>query len=172
MTLSNITGDGSLGISIAAGTATDTAGNSAPAAGPSATVMVDNTAPTITIGAPSSPITIAGPITFALTYVDTNFNVSTLSAANVMLNVTGTASASYDVSGSGTNWVVTLSNIAGDGTLGISIAAGTATDTAGNPAAAAGPSATFVVDNTAPTVASINRLNPLASTVNSSSVVL
>src|SRR5205823_2629866 len=38
---------------------------------------------------------------------------------------------------------------------GISIAAGTATDLAGNTASAVGPSATFAVDNTAPTTASV-----------------
>jgi hypothetical protein len=43
---------------------------------------------------------------------------------------------------------VTVSGITGDGRLGISIASGTATDAAGNPAPAAGPSSTFVVDNT------------------------
>ena len=172
VTLSNITGDGFLGISIAAGTATtDTAGNTAPAAGPSATFAVDNTAPTVTIGAPSASITIGGPVSYPVTYVDTNFNNSTLSVGDVTLNPTGTANAMIGVTGSGTNWLVTLSSITGDGSLGISIAAATATDTAGNPATAAGPSATFVVDNTAPTVVSITRLNPIAASVNATTLV-
>ena len=58
---------------------------------------------------------------------------------------------------------MTLSGITGDGTLGITIAAGTATDSAGNSAPGAGPSATFTVDNTAATVVSINRLTPATS---------
>ena len=41
-----------------------------------------------------------------------------------------------------------LSGISGDGTLGISILAGTATDTLLNPAPPAGPGPTFIVDNT------------------------
>jgi len=47
-----------------------------------------------------------------------------------------------------------ISSFTGDGTLGISIGANTATDSAGNAANGAGPSATFVVDTTndAPTV--------------------
>src|SRR5919108_2483257 len=62
-----------------------------------------------------------------------------------------TANATVAVSGTGTaTRTVTLSPITGDGTLGISIAAGTASDTAGNTAASAGPSTTFAVDNTAP----------------------
>ena len=47
--ISGITGDGTLGISIAAGTATDLAGNSAPASSASTTFTVDNTAPTIAL---------------------------------------------------------------------------------------------------------------------------
>ena len=153
VTLSGITGDGTLGISIAAGTATDTSGNPAPAAGPSATSVVDNTAPTVAISAPTPALTAAGPVTYTVTYTDPNFNTSTLAAGNITLNKTGTANGVVNVSGSGNVRTVTLSGITGDGTLGISIASGTATDTAGNPAPAAGPSATSVVDNTGPTVA-------------------
>lgn len=45
---------------------------------------------------------------------------------------------------------MTISGITGDGTLGISIVAGTASNSEGNLAAASGASATFTVDNTAP----------------------
>ena len=51
------------------------------------------------------------------------------------------------------------------------IAPGTAMDTAGNSAPAAGPSATFTVDNTPPSVVSISRLNPLATVVKTSTLV-
>ena len=152
VTVSNITGNGSLGISIAAGTATDKAGNTAPAA-TSATFIVDNTAPTISIGAPSASYVAGGPVTYTVTYADANFNTSTLAAANITLNKTGTANGTLGVSGTGLTRTVTISSITGDGSLGISIAAGTASDLAGNPAPAAGPSATFTVDNTAPTIA-------------------
>ncbi len=151
VTISGITGNGTLGISIAANTASDTAGNNAPAAGPSATFVVDNTAPTISIGAPSATLTTNGPVTYAITY--SGADAVTLAAANVTLNQTGTANGNVAVSGTGnTTRVVTISGITGNGTLGISITANTASDTAGNNAPAAGPSATFVVDNTAPTV--------------------
>jgi hypothetical protein len=46
--------------------------------------------------------------------------------------------------------LVTIGGIAGDGTLGISILAGSATDTAGNTANATGPSAAVVIDSHAP----------------------
>ena len=152
VTISGITGDGSLGISIVAGTASDLAGNLAPAAGPTTTFIVDNTPPTIAIGSPSGTITKGGPITYTVTYADANFNSSTLAAANITLNKTGTANGTLGVSGTGLTRTVTISGITGDGSLGISIAAGTASDLAGNLAPSAGPSTTFIVDNTAPTI--------------------
>lgn len=149
VTISSITGDGTLGISIAAGTAADSALNLAAAAGPSATFKVDNTAPILIIGAPSAPLTRNGPITYTITY--SGANTVMLAATDVTLNKTGTANGIVGVSGSGvTSRTVTISSIIGDGTLGISIAAGTASDIAAHTAAAAGPSATFDVDNTAP----------------------
>ena len=153
VTISSISGNGSLGISIAAGTASDLAGNLAPAAGPSTTFVVDNTSPTISIGAPSATLTAAGPITYTVAYADANFNTSTLAASNITLNKTGTASGTVGVAGSGLTRTVTISSITGNGTLGVSIAAGTASDLAGNLAPAAGPSTTFAVDNSPPTVA-------------------
>ncbi|MDY8136800.1 beta strand repeat-containing protein [Aquimarina sp. 2201CG5-10] len=151
VTISSITGDGTIGISIAANTASDNAGNNAVTAGPSATFNVDNTAPTISIGAPSATDTNSGPVTYTITY--TNADAVTLASGDITLNTTGTANGSVAVSGTGTaTRTVTISSITGDGTIGISIAANTASDTAGNNAAAAGPSATFNVDNTAPTL--------------------
>ncbi len=268
VTISSITGDGSIGISIASGTASDTAGNTAPAAGPGTTFTVDNTAPTmptrtiatnntnsarakagdvitlsltsseaistptvtlagrsatvsgsgttwsatitvsgsdtegtatfnvsfsdlagnagtavttttnassvtidrtapaIAISAPSASTTKAGPVTFTVNYTDTNFNTSTLAVGNITLNKTGTANGTAAVTGSGTSRTVTISSITGDGTIGISIVAGTASDTAGNTAPAAGPSTTFSVDNTAPTVA----VTPTGTTVTSTPI--
>ena len=235
VTISGITGDGTLGISIAAGTASDLAGNQAIAVGPSATFIVDNTPPvvnpggnqtkngtftqtatgtdantmtyawskqagpgtvifgtvdalssTITaslegtytirftatdaagnsafsdmtlvwdttppvavIGAPSTTVTKAGPVTYTVTYTDAD--AVTLAAGNVTLVKTGTVDGTIAVSGTeNTTRTVTISGITGDGTLGISIAAATASDVAGNQALAAGPSAAFTVDNTPP----------------------
>jgi len=161
VTISSITGDGTLGISLAANTAQDTAGNQAAAAGPSTTFTVDNTAPTVSIGSPSASLTSTGPITYTITYGGAD-NIS-LVAGNVTLNKTNTANGSVAVSGTGTSTrTVTISSITGDGTLGISLAANTAQDNAGNQAAAAGPSTTFTVEN-APSIARISDLWPLAN---------
>src|SRR5206468_1667132 len=92
-----------------------------------------------------------------VTYADANFNASTLSAGAITVNATGTATASIGVTGTGTTRTVTLSSIAGNGTLGISLAAGTATDLAGNTAPAAGPSTPFTVDNIGSAITSVSK---------------
>jgi len=108
------------------------------------TFKYDNTAPTLSIGSPSAPLTNDGPITYTITY--SGADAVTLANGDVTLNKTGTANGTVAVSGTGTTTLtVTISSITGDGTLGISIAEGTASDTAGNSAAAAGPSTTFTV---------------------------
>ena len=93
--------------------------------------------------------------------------------ANITLNATGTANGTVAVTGSGLTCTVTISNITGDGSLGISIAAGTASDLAGNMAPATGPSATFIVDNTGPTVATPASAtpNPVTGTTTGLSVL-
>jgi len=151
VTISGITGDGTLGISVAAGTATDTAGNMAVGAGPSATVNVDRDKPTVAISAPSQSFAKTGnTVTYTITYTDTTLQNVTLTAANVTLITSGSAKGTVQVSGTGNTRTVTITNITGDGTLGISIKAGTAIDAIGQKAPAAGPSQKFVVDNTAP----------------------
>jgi hypothetical protein len=157
VTLTGITGDGTLGISLASGTASDTVGNLAGAAGPSTTFTVDNTAPGIAIGAPSASTATTGPVTYTVTY--SGENSITLGGGDLTLNKTGTADAgSVMVSGTGSTRTVTLSSLTGVGTLGISVAAGTASDTAGNLAGAAGPGTTFTVDNS-PVVTTLTATN-------------
>ncbi len=106
-------------------------------------VTVDKTPPTITLGAPSVSSTSNGPVTYHITYNDDNFNSATLSPSDITLNATGTATGTVSVLGAGQSYTVTISNVSGTGKLGISVAAGTAIDEAGNPAPAAGPSGTF-----------------------------
>src|SRR5206468_3130345 len=82
---------------------TDVAGNlitAAPTSG--ATFTVDNTPPTVSIGAPSVATTSGGPVTYTVTYADANFNTSTLGVSDITLNTTGTATASVALTGTGT----------------------------------------------------------------------
>lgn len=150
VTLSPVTGNGTIGIQIAAGSAADTAGNLAPASSATATFNVDNTPPVITISNPSKAVTSAGPVTYTLGY--SGYSSMTLTQADITLNKTGTADGTATLSGSGSVRTVTVSGVSGDGTLSISVAAGTAVDPAGNLAPAAGPSVVFTVDNTPPTI--------------------
>ena len=109
-------------------------------------IVIDTTRPAVAISGPSTSNTINGPVTYTVTYADTNFNSGTLTVASVNLNRTGTANGVISsVTGAGNRRTVTISSITGSGTIGISIVAGTATDKAGNKAPAAGPSATFSV---------------------------
>jgi hypothetical protein len=139
---------------VALSVGTDLTGNlvtAAPTSG--ATFVVDNTPPTVVISAPSSATASTGPVTYTVTY--SGADTVTLTAGNVTLNRTGTADGSVAVSGSGTaTRTVTLSSLTGDGTLGISLAAGTASDSAVNLAPAAGPSQTFTVAGPLPLMAS------------------
>ncbi|MBX3177316.1 MAG: Ig-like domain-containing protein [Candidatus Hydrogenedentes bacterium] len=153
VTFETIGGDGALGISLAAGTAADEAGNQAPAAGPSAQATIDNTPPTVAIGAPSVAVTSAGPVVYPVTY--TGASAVTLRAQDITINGTNTAFATVQsvADAGGGVWIVTLASVIGNGQITISLAQGTAADTAGNPAPAAGPSAAFTVNNVAPTLA-------------------
>ena len=96
-----------------------------------------------------SPVTIAvtaiDPVDYTITYPDGM--AITLTSTDVVLSISGTASGSVSVSQAGRlKRTVTISSISGDGTIGISLLAGTASDAAGNAALAAGPSAIFTVD--------------------------
>src|SRR6185437_6737392 len=111
-------------------------------------ITFDMTLPTATISAPSvSQIGGggAGTVTYSITYADTNFNTSNLTNAGITLNPSGTATGTVAVTGGGTSYTVTISNITGLGTLGITLAGGYAFDSAGNTDPGAGPAATFNV---------------------------
>ncbi len=126
--------------------------------GPRELVTGGSAAVTVSIGNPSPTMTKNSSIAFVVSYG--NADTITLNASDVTLNTTGTASGTVSVSGSGTaSRTVTISNVAGNGTLGISLAANTASNTDNN-AAAAGPSATATVDNTAPVITVVGS-NPL-----------
>ncbi|MDH4262981.1 MAG: Ig-like domain-containing protein, partial [Spirochaetia bacterium] len=128
------------------------AGNQVIAKTSGSSVIFDKTKPTVAIGAPSlSRVNSTGSVTYGITYTGgTTFN---LTPGTVTLNTTGGATCSIGVTNGATSTpTVTLSSCTGDGTVGISLASASS-DAAGNTDIGAGPSATFSVDNTAPTVA-------------------
>ncbi|RRR65850.1 MAG: hypothetical protein EI684_21935 [Candidatus Viridilinea halotolerans] len=130
---------------------TDAAGNEGSA---NADVLKDTVAPTLTISAPALPLSNSGPVSYTVS-VDGAASYR-LAVGDVTLHATGTATGSVTISGSGPAFVVTIGSLTGDGTLAISIAAGAALDAAGNPSSAAGPSASFTVDNTPPSASVVS----------------
>jgi len=117
------------------------------------TWSVDNAAPAVVISAPSQAFAKTGDtVTYTVTYLGANNATINLAVATTTLVKTGTAKGTVQVSGTGNTRTVTITNITGDGTLGISIKAGTAKSTTGTNLPAAGPSVKFTVDNTAPKV--------------------
>jgi hypothetical protein len=140
------TGDGTLGLDMVNDTGASADITNLPFTGE--VYLIDRAPPSIVLSGPSVSATQSGPVVYDVDYADANFNSSTLGVGDITLNSTGTANGSIGVVVSGTHAQITISGITGDGTLGISIAAGTATDTAGNSAGPAGPGTTFIVDNT------------------------
>ncbi|HEX3152291.1 MAG TPA: Calx-beta domain-containing protein [Gemmataceae bacterium] len=121
----------------------------------SSAIIVDTLAPTIGISGPSRAFAnSANPVTYTITYTDVNLTAVTLTNNDVVLNTTNGANANVTVSPTASldTWTVQLSNISGNGLIGISIKKDTATDAAGNKAGPAGPSATFEADNIIPVV--------------------
>lgn len=125
---------------------------------------LDTSVPTLTISAPSvSIVNNTGPVNFSVTYTSAS-NIN-LSSTAVTLNRTATANCGTVTvtSGTASPATVTLSGCTGNGTIGISIAAGTSTSPGGSPDTGAGPSGTFTVDNTG--IASAT-FNPVSGTYN------
>ncbi len=156
VTVNTGTGDGTIGLNLINGTGiADLIGNALSTSTFTGQIYtIIKSGPSVTIGAPSLAITSSGPVDFPVAV----FFASTVNLTNgdVSLNTTGTAAGTINVTnGSTNNPTVTISAISGDGTIGISIAAGVAADSAlptPNVNPAVGPSATFKVDNTAPKV--------------------
>jgi len=121
-------------------------------------ITIDTVAPSVALGTPSatSNVNADDTVTIVVTYADSGSGLSAVSLATgdvTVTSATGTASATAAITGSGSTRTITLTGFTGDGTLTVSLLAGTAADVAGNSAAAAGPSLAIAVDNTAPTVA-------------------
>ncbi len=147
-------GNGTMAFIIPAGTGFDLAGNSNAASSVSTAYTVDNTAPVVTIGAPSTSATSSGTVTYDVSFSDANFSTTSFNQYAVFVYQTGTANYTQAtvVQNSATDFTVSVVGVTGDGTLAISVLGGTSADLAGNTDAGAGPSATFTVDNTPPAI--------------------
>ncbi len=141
VTLSDFTGDGTLAIDIAAGTAEDDAGNASAAPATSDAFTVDTTRPTVTITAPA-----ASPDPFDIT-VTFSEDVTGF----VVTEITATGGSLSEFTGSGTTYTAKVTPDVVGSPVDISIAADVAEDAATNGNEA---SASVSVDtNNVPTIA-------------------
>lgn len=101
--------------------------------------LCGGTVPVVEIGPPSEPSTAGIPIRIPLTFRDAA--VVPITADHIILETTGTASATIMLLGQGRNGrTVVLDKIRGDGSVRIAVAAGALISRDGNASPAAGPS--------------------------------
>lgn len=135
--------------------AKDAAGNVSAVFATPRTVVVDTTAPTVTINqaAAQTDPTATSPINFTVVFTE---SVSNFATGDVTLG--GTAGATTTtVSGSGTTYNVAVTGMTGSGTVTATIAAGMASDTAGNlNSASTSTDNSVTYDITAPTGLALN----------------
>ncbi|GIL18665.1 MAG: hypothetical protein BroJett040_24160 [Oligoflexia bacterium] len=107
----------------------------------------------VAIGSPSQSIVKSGPVTFLVTY-GSGTDTATINLNSGNISFSGTDFTGCSVTGvantSANTRTVTVNGCTGTGTVAISIAANTATSTTGDPAASAGPSTSYTVDNVGP----------------------
>ena len=140
-----VTDDGTVQPTIRVGGTIDAAGNdNAASTSTDNSVTLDWVIPTVVVGAPNPPETENGPVTYELTYSEPC--IISLSADDIELGFTDTATGEISVSGSGdTTRTVTIQNIFGLGTLWITVSPLADTDLAGNFVLSAVPSQVVTV---------------------------
>ncbi|HVF76643.1 MAG TPA: Ig-like domain-containing protein [Acidimicrobiales bacterium] len=153
--VSGMTTNGTVTASVAAGKASDSAGNvNASSTSTDNSVDYDGTRPsaTITRAATQENPTDGPVINFTVVFSEavSDFDDNNTDVTITPGTTTGTPSAV--ITGSGTTYNVAVSGVTGDGTLSVSVPADVAIDTAGNSNTASPTAATVTVDNTDPTV--------------------
>jgi len=136
-------------------TISDSSGNSTTSSGVS--ITRDVTAPTVSISGPggSNPANASGNTTYTLTFSDTNLgslNNATINAG-ITINGTNTGCTCSTTGAGATSRTVTITGCSGDGSASISVHSSAWVDSAGNALTASGPSSTFTIDNTLPSIA-------------------
>jgi hypothetical protein len=112
--------------------------------------IVDTTPPAVTIVGPSVSTTTNGPVDYTVNVSDANFDPTTLTVGDFTLNATGSATGALDLSGAGNSRTLTVSGIIGSGMLGVTLAASSVADLAGNTNLSSVASTAFTVVPTPP----------------------
>ena len=128
--------------------------------------IFSNIVPTLEISEPSVDYTKSGDVVYTVTYYDASSVNLTLDKINLIK--TGTADLNSEtgtitISGEGNGTrTVTISNLVGDGTIGIEILPGSASSSSGVNDRETVRSSTFGVDNTAPAITFAPENSPTA----------
>jgi YHYH protein len=111
---------------------------------------VDATPPTVAVVGPSVLTTATGPVDYAVNITDANFDPFTLTIDDFSMNATGSAAGTLTLAGTGNSRTLTVSGISGSGTLGVTLAAASIADLAGNTNVGSTAGSTFAVVPTPP----------------------
>ena len=171
VSVSGMTSPGTVVVSIPAGAATDAAANTnAASTSTDNTVTYNATGPSVTINqaAGQNDPTNATPIQFTVVF---SAPVTGFTAADISFAGSTLTGLIANVTGSGANYGVSVTGMAGTGAVVATIPAGAANDTLGNPSAASSSTDNSVTfDNVAPTV-TINQATPQTDPTNTSPIV-
>jgi hypothetical protein len=131
VTVTGISGDGTLALQVAAGRGLDGIGNG-DAGVISETVIVDNSGPVLTVGNPSVALTQSGPVVYEVSYDSDAFAVN-LTEGHIQIEGGFNVQADVQVlNGQTRNPNFVLTNISGKWSPNIRIAAGSSQDILGN----------------------------------------
>ncbi len=162
LTISNISGNGSLSVTLTSAGINDFGSNNLDGGDQtSPTITIDNTAPTLVItkNAPASGTTAetnSNTVSFDLAFSEV-VDVANFDESDISLDLTGATADALMAGdlvddGDNQNFTLTVSNVAANGTLGITVSGTGVQDPGGNIMGANETSATFIIDNTQPTV--------------------
>ena len=154
--VSGMTTSGTVFVSVAAGVATDAAGNSNTASTTDVSVTLDVAAPTVTVnqaGGQADP-TNASPVNFTVSFSEP---VTGFTGADVAVGGTAGGTTTATVTGSGATYDVAVSGMTTGGTVTASVAGDAASDAAGNAnVASTSTDNTVAWETTAPTVTGVS----------------
>jgi hypothetical protein len=164
VTLGGFTSDGTVTVFVPAGVATDAAGNPNLASGPVTVGTRDTTGPTIALTSPAGPL--PRPFADQLTLTFT-FSEPVIGFTDADIQITGKAADGTSIGGKVVSFnttdnqvfTVVIGGFTQPGVVSVSVAAGAATDAAGNPSVAL--PTTVVMDGIRPTVAITSPDGPL-----------
>ncbi|MGV3639627.1 MAG: T9SS type A sorting domain-containing protein [Adhaeribacter sp.] len=123
---------------------------------------------------PPQQTTNASAVTFRVTFSEFVAGVDITDFELALTGVTASLGTVTPVGTDGKTYDVTVNTIVGNGTLGLNLkAAGTGiADASGNPIGAGFTGQTYTIDQTAPTILSLNRQVPTAQTTNATTLTL